>query len=750
MKEPTNRIHIRGFLAILIGFFLYGPTTIAAATFIQGLATTGGTHNSVATTFTFAQTAGDLNVVFVAWEDSTTAAPAVTDTKGNTYTQAATTRLASIASQVVYYAQNIAAASAGANTVTVSFANNVGNPDVRIVEYSGIVTSGSLDVAGGASGSASATPSTSVTTANQSDLLVASSFTSRVETLSGTGTGFMGRLVDGDFQLTEDGVVCDAGNQTASESQAGAGWYVIQVAAFKIAATTTPYPQSPILCSIAWDEANKFRYAPGTSGGTSGSDIWDSMWASDGNIYSVWGDGTGFSETQYTSELGVSQLANSPASLAGTDVYYGYEISQPCATVYQPLVGKPRGVVALPGAVMYMFHSIESFCSNSSDSILARSTTNGGSTSNPNNSDWTDNIGSLMWPDAKGFIPETFLQYGQAQAGTLIPDNTGTKYIYIYLRQQTTGGLASDIYLARVPASPTNSIETPGNWQFLNSFDSSGNPVWGAEGSTAQAIWNDTNDSGSLLVTFDAAIGRYIAYNNHGSTGYERQVGLFDAPSPWGPWTTFDYEEQFDNGPQSCESGSNCLVTGCASGSNCLGTGEAVGFSMMQKWFGGNGLSIWPIYSSTGAYDSLNLIKGDINPRAASTVNSLSASTGSPVVLDHLSLTNPGNLDYIDRTYRLTSIGPYAGLEYIRVANNDKTVSGTYITFNMTVSQNVCVAWDSTIAIPSWLSSWTATGNNLVDSEPGTFNVYKQSFAAGTVSIPGANAGANYMLFVGC
>lgn len=232
MKYISRRIHILGVLVIFIGIFYCHTVANAAAAYVQGLSTTGGTHNSVATTFSSAQTAGDLNVVFVAWEDSTTAAPTVTDTKGNTYTQAALTRLSSIASQVVYYAQNIAAAGAAANTVTVSFANNVGNPDVRIVEYSGIVTSSALDTAGGASGSSSATPSSSVTTSNPNDLLVASSFTSRDETLSGAGSGFVDRFVDGDFELTEDGVVCDTGSHTASEAQAGSGWYVIQVAAF--------------------------------------------------------------------------------------------------------------------------------------------------------------------------------------------------------------------------------------------------------------------------------------------------------------------------------------------------------------------------------------------------------------------------------------------------------------------------------------------------------------------------------------
>ena len=42
------------------------------------------------------------------------------------------------ATQVIYYAQNIAA---GANTVTVTFNTTVNYPDVRVLEYSGIATS---------------------------------------------------------------------------------------------------------------------------------------------------------------------------------------------------------------------------------------------------------------------------------------------------------------------------------------------------------------------------------------------------------------------------------------------------------------------------------------------------------------------------------------------------------------------------------------------------------------------------------
>ena len=50
---------------------------------------------------------------------------------------------------------------------------------------------------------------------------------------------------------------------------------------------------------------------------------------------------------------------------------------------------------------------------------------------------------------------------------------------------------------------------------------------------------------------------------------------------------------------------------------------------------------------------------------SGSTIKQLALSSGKPAVLDRLSTTNSGNIEYIDRIYRLTSIGPYAGLEAI-------------------------------------------------------------------------------------
>jgi hypothetical protein len=508
------------------------------------------------------------------------------------------------------------------------------------------------------------------------------------------------------------------------------GWLLVGEAS-----AASPYGSSSILGSVSWDQSSKQRYGHGPM---DGADIWDSMWASDGLIYGVWGDGEGFAGTSAKKQLGVSSITGSPPStLTGSDVYLGSNPAATCLTT-STVGGKPHGVVALPSSVMYVFHLSEDKCTGT---WLARSTNNGTS--------WTDNVSSAPWPDASGFSPAAVLQTGQAQAGALVPDSGTTPYLYIYGTKNTDAAGSGKNYLARVPASPSSSIEALGNWSYYSGTDGSGNPTWASSSASAVPVWTDPDHAESLIVSFDKAIGRYIAYNDHG-TGCGggpcmSQLGLFDAPSPWGPWTTFDYEENFDN-------------TGC--GMNCLGSGPSVGWALMQKWMSSDGLTIWPEYSSidmgtTSLYDSLNLIKGTVSLASGSTIKGISTASRTPAVTDKLSLSNPGNLQYIDRTYRFTSLpAGYSGLESIRLANNDKAnTSLSYLTFTITTGETVCLGFDSTHTPPSWLSSWTNTGKSLVGTP--TFNVYKKTFPAGSVTIGGpASGGADshntYIAFVNC
>jgi len=83
-------------------------------------------------TYTAAQLAGDLNVVVGGWNDSTATVSSVVDSEGDAYIRAVgPTVVAGALSQSIYYANDIVAAAAGTNTVTVTFSTAAVYPDIR-------------------------------------------------------------------------------------------------------------------------------------------------------------------------------------------------------------------------------------------------------------------------------------------------------------------------------------------------------------------------------------------------------------------------------------------------------------------------------------------------------------------------------------------------------------------------------------------------------------------------------------------
>ncbi|HMH08183.1 MAG TPA: hypothetical protein VK579_16025, partial [Terriglobales bacterium] len=116
----------------------------AGITFVQQSYTTSNpSGSSLRVAYPAAQTAGNLNLVVVGWNDTTSLVSSVTDSKGNTYTRAIGPTAGTALTQSIYYAKNIAA---GSNTVTVTFNKTAAYPDVRVLEYRGADTANPLDV----------------------------------------------------------------------------------------------------------------------------------------------------------------------------------------------------------------------------------------------------------------------------------------------------------------------------------------------------------------------------------------------------------------------------------------------------------------------------------------------------------------------------------------------------------------------------------------------------------------------------
>src|SRR5216684_2047439 len=215
-----------------------GRAQAAPIAFMQSNSATPQTpQTSVTITYTAAQTAGDLNVVVVGWNDTTAKVSSVVDSKGNTYALAAAPVVQTgVATQAIYYAKNIVSAAAGANTVTVTFSVAANFADIRIAEYSGIDPVNPLDVSAGAQGNTATSNSGSVTTANANDLLVGANLV-QSSTVS-AGSGYTSRGITGDGDILEDRVVTVTGSYSATANLNTTQLWIMQMAAFRAASGT--------------------------------------------------------------------------------------------------------------------------------------------------------------------------------------------------------------------------------------------------------------------------------------------------------------------------------------------------------------------------------------------------------------------------------------------------------------------------------------------------------------------------------
>ena len=164
----------------------------------------------------------------------------VTDTAGNTYSQACPlTRVATNNVTWVYYAPVTVASDAGANTVTASFAGSQTNLEIIAVEYDGLAAA-PFDQHMEATGTGTAMNSGNTPTTTQADELVFG-FGSTGLAVSAAGAGYTGRIVgtDSSGSIVEDKVVTSTGVQAAAATTASSTW-VMNVATFKKAVAAAP------------------------------------------------------------------------------------------------------------------------------------------------------------------------------------------------------------------------------------------------------------------------------------------------------------------------------------------------------------------------------------------------------------------------------------------------------------------------------------------------------------------------------
>src|SRR6266852_8182172 len=239
-----------------------GPITISVRTTLSAMAVGGGYRSSPITTATYviggsvaigfaqvaaatpasatqvtvaypgAQTIGNLNVVVVGWNDTTSTVQSVTDSVGNAYSLAIGPTSGTGLRQSIYYAANI---KGGSNTVMVTLNQSAQYPDVRILEYQGV---SAVDVTAGASGNSRTANSGAATTTTANELIFGAATVAT--TVKGAGSGFTSRIITSDGDNAEDRVVTTKGSYSATAPLNPSGAWVMQMVAFKASLSPAP------------------------------------------------------------------------------------------------------------------------------------------------------------------------------------------------------------------------------------------------------------------------------------------------------------------------------------------------------------------------------------------------------------------------------------------------------------------------------------------------------------------------------
>ena len=235
IRSVSSRFPIRFLLRALksalplLLVLLCGSVALEAAqpAFVQERDTQITFGSTSRTTFSAPTTAGNLLVVYLVWDN--TSGVSVSDSLGNTYTSAVgpTRWNNNRSSAQIFYAINRAS---GPNTVTASFSRRIQSFAIAYAhEYSGVRSTGTIDVAAGSSGNSGSLNSGSITTTNELDLIFAGGVSA--SNLTSASPGYSTRSVT-QGNLTEDRVVSTKGTYAATANNAGGAW-AMQVVAFK-------------------------------------------------------------------------------------------------------------------------------------------------------------------------------------------------------------------------------------------------------------------------------------------------------------------------------------------------------------------------------------------------------------------------------------------------------------------------------------------------------------------------------------
>jgi CubicO group peptidase (beta-lactamase class C family) len=276
-----------------------------------------------------------------------------------------------------------------------------------------------------------------------------------------------------------------------------------------------PYPRSRVIRDVMWAPPESVvRQAHD-------SDNWPLTWMDNNDLFTAYGDGFGFDpKVSAKLSLGFARVAGSPEAFQGVNVR-----SESGERKGDGASGSKASGLLMVDGVLYMC------VRNEGNSRLAWSLDRGAT--------WDRS----PWRFEESFGCPTFLNFGKNYNG--VRDD----YVYIYSPDADDAYTpANRMVLARVPK---DRIRERASYEFFTAIGKDGEPRWTDAVERRGAVFENPGRCYRSSVSYNAGLNRYLWCQiiPNGDTRFRGGFAVYDAPEPWGPWTTAFYTELWDIGP---------------------------------------------------------------------------------------------------------------------------------------------------------------------------------------------------------
>ncbi len=278
-----------------------------------------------------------------------------------------------------------------------------------------------------------------------------------------------------------------------------------------------PYPPSPVILGLTWAPASTIvRKA-------NDSDNWPLTWADDGHLYTAYGDGTGFvPKVPEKLSLGLARIEGGP------DDFLGINLRSPSIECKgNGKDGRKASGLLMVDGTLYLW------ARNAGNAQLAWSVDRGRTWT------WAD------WKLSTSFGCPAFLNFGRDYAGAR------DHYVYIYSHDSDSAYRPADrVVLARVPK---DRIRDRAAYAYFAGLGADGGPAWTADPDGREGVFIHPGRCYRTSVSYHPRLRRYLLCQAGADGPVRVGFGIYDAPEPWGPWTTVYRSDSWDVSPgESC------------------------------------------------------------------------------------------------------------------------------------------------------------------------------------------------------